>query len=160
MGIYRLKAELVVEALGLGDEAGGDETAISTINVRLDQMFREVVRNYDNLIIVHSEDLERLRGWSPAWAKEAKKFTTPRYIYRRDEPQLNELMRSINQAPVSLAHEIGQSERLTFCQTPQFWWRREGNEYGVCVWMHAITEIHGGTKHEGSTGQAVLDHHD
>jgi hypothetical protein len=135
---FSLQKNVIIDALGLADEAGGDETAISSINVMLDGMFREASKDHNNLVIIHGEDLEKIHSWSDDWRTGAKTITTPKFKFKASEGISDEIMRNINKAPQDLAEQLGITGELTFCQTPDFWWERTKDKFEVCVWMHAI----------------------
>lgn len=139
MNAYTIRKELLGEVMGLADDcAGSDESAISTLNVRLDNMLRECLRQYHNVVHLHGEDLAKLVGFSKEWKAGGRTLSTTPVEFKVKDGISHALVREINSAPDALISQVALAGKLVFCHSPQFHFVRTGDVFKVCVWLHAI----------------------
>jgi len=135
---YSLRKEHIAEILGLTDEAGGDETVVNTVNVRLEQMFRQEIDATPELVMLHGEDLEKLANWSPAWRGRGKRIETQEFPVKRADGLTRRLMTNLNAAPGMLAEQLRQTGRFIFCHSPILDVNREAGYPILKIWMRVI----------------------
>lgn len=141
MGAFRLTKEMLYDVTGMGTGTP-DETVISSVNVRLDDMFREAIAHCDHVIQLHGDDLEKLTKAGPLWREEAKTLSTPKFKFTNEEGISDRLLRDLNAAPAAFAEQIQLQGRLAFCHSPMFQYLRDRNTYTVNIWMHVVFAPH------------------
>lgn len=139
MAIFRISKAMLYDVTGMGSGTM-DETVISTINVRLDEMFREAILHCNHVIRLHGDDLEKLAHAGPKWRESAKTLQTPRMKFTAEQGISDQMLRDVNYAPKSFAQQIETMGRLAFCQSPMFEFKRVHPEYEMYIWMHVVFE--------------------
>jgi len=138
--LYKLTPKQIGEVLGLASEGpDGDETAIGSINVRLEHMFREVIVRISNVIFIQGPELDKLVKLGGLWRKGAKKLTTPVWEVERKDGLPDQLLAEINAGPMNLVNELGQLESGTMlCDSPEFYHKRKGRTHRMWMEMRAV----------------------
>ncbi len=135
--IFRLHKNMIYDVTGMGTGTM-DETVINTINVRLDEMFREALRTTKRVFQLHGDDLQRLLAAIPAWRIHAKTLSTPMISFNVDEGLSDQGLRDLNAGPRNFAQQLEASDKLVFCHSPMFRYNRERNVCEMSLWLHAV----------------------
>lgn len=140
MSHIRITKELVCSVMGIGSEnVDGDESSLSTLHVRMDQLWREAVMDFQNVITIHADDLEKLIDFNPQWKAHGRTLQTPKYELRVGEPVGPHLLRIINLMAASLAEATAKPGKLVFAQSPQFSYQRLKEKYEFFGWTHCVS---------------------
>lgn len=115
-----------------------DETVIGTINVRLDEMFREALRETKRVLQLHGDDLQKLLEACPSWRSHARTLTTPTISFQVEEGLSDQALRDLNSGPWQFAQQLEASDKLVFCHSPMFRYNREQRVCEMSLWLHAI----------------------
>lgn len=132
MGVFRLSRSMIASVLGVEGEIG-DDTEVSSINVRLDQMFREESRHYPGIVLVRADDLRKLLRWRPDWRRFAQERKTPEVRFKTSGEGLEEAIQQLNLDVQRLAADLGAGEELVFCHTPMF--RYDRTKTRATLWL-------------------------
>lgn len=143
MAAFRIRVEMVNTVLGIANMPTNDEeSSLSTINVYLDNMWREETRKHANLINIHGEDLEKVIRFSQAWKAQGKTFVSKmKFEYVKGKGVPEQIVREINAAPAALAKSCAADGRLIFCHSPCFHFIRKQNTFELSVWLHAVFSV-------------------
>lgn len=142
MSAIQVSKGLIQACLGVNGVV--DESALSTIQIRFDQLWREAVRTYSNVICIYSDDLEKLANY--AKPKDSTIILTPVTLqtafleHEVGTPVSDSLVQSINRIPVSLASAAGKSGLLTMAISPQLFHKRDGLKISIHGWIHIFRE--------------------
>ncbi len=142
MGAFKVTRQQLVEVLGLTEGGlGGEESSLSSVNVRLEQIWRELLSgDHRNLICIHCDELQKLVEFSEAWKLNGKTLQTRAMVVNPAEPLSEEIVREINRSPAALAHMMSESGKLIFCHSPMLHLNRiTKGQFEVRVWLHMIT---------------------
>jgi transposase len=111
---FRLTNQMIYGLCGFGDDSP-DETMLSTINVRLDAIWREVLRKAESIVIVTQDDLHKLAIRLPnAKAQTLRGQCKPFKSIDAVSQTVLDLQSYVDQFALKLS-EQGQ---LLFCHTP------------------------------------------
>lgn len=136
MIVYRLNLNTLLDLLGIAQEEP-DETVLSTVNVRLEEMFRETARSFPNIVRVHEEDLRKIYDAGMLWREQAHRleFTLS---FTREEGLTEAHMRNLNGVPANFAQRLGQNERLVFCHSPMLQYVRDHSKFTLTISMNIV----------------------
>jgi hypothetical protein len=137
MYAFRLNKGVILDYLGLAQEEA-DETVLSTINVRLEEMFREAARCFGNVVHVHADDLRKIAEYNDVWRAEAHALSSRELVFTRDEGLSDSLLHDLNMIPIAFAQQLGQNERLVFCHSPMFRYAQERGQFTMTIWMQIV----------------------
>lgn len=139
MPAFRIRKEWILSVLGYGsDEDGADELSVSSINVRLEEMFREAITGTPNIFLLQDNDLTKLIEAGPEWRAGAKTLSTKKLIFEKKDLRPDDLVSTINNSPLTFARQLFKTNRLAFCQSPVFHYTKAGSVLTVHVYMHVI----------------------
>lgn len=137
MGAFRIRREMILDIVGFAQESP-DETVISTVNVRLDEMFRESLRQAASVVLIHGDDLEKILTHSPDWMAEARTYQTKKLEFTSEDLNIDRIVRELNLAPQMLAMKVAGLKRLTFCHSPMFHYERRAGRCELRIWLRAV----------------------
>ena len=137
--VYQVRKDHLADVLGLKDELGGDETVISTINVRLGQMFREAIQHLPNLVILAAQDMEKLVRWGPVWKSGSMRLETRAIKVTPKSGLTDKAIQQVNDGPEELAHKLAKMPKRIFCHTPMLKIERIADQpFVLTVWIRVI----------------------
>jgi hypothetical protein len=119
---FHIRADMLAALFGIADEAGvDDETVLGTVNVRLDQMFRMVLCDCRDLVIVHREELDKvpggeIRGLGVGWELRELKLDLPPFNPADGIPE--EVVSILNDSPKLLAKAALDKVEWGLIQSP------------------------------------------
>ena len=134
---FRLRKEWILDVLGLGS-GSADETQTETINVRLEEMFRESIRDAGHVIHLQREELEKLLDAGAVWYAGAQTIRTPTIKFSKDDGVSDSVMRELGRGPTVLAQRLQHGGRLVFAHAPVLQYKQVGRDFELCIVTHAI----------------------
>lgn len=138
MGAFQLSPSLLASLFGMHDGSGiADETEISSVDVRLELMFREALLKIPNAIVIHGEELAKLALF-PGWKLGTKAFRTASTSFCVDDGIPEPVLVALNEAPFNIACQIASSGRLTFCHSPQLHWEQKGKTIHLFIYIKVV----------------------
>lgn len=134
---YDLKAPSLSHLFGIADETGSiDETMLSTVNVRLDQIFRMALGNTRELVVVNRSELEKLVGLAGLETRELK-LTLPKFQPIEDGVP-DTYLDLLNSAPERLAGNASGRAPWMLIQTPMLRYHWKGKHVHSEVWTRIV----------------------
>jgi hypothetical protein len=112
--ITKIQKHHLAQILGLDDidNEAGDETAISSVNVRFDQMFREVIGRNNSLIIVAEQGLRAIADNILCWMSLVKEGIS------------DEIVRYVNDWPERIYERIASPGYFFLVSTPMLEYKK------------------------------------
>jgi hypothetical protein len=141
VGAVSIKKPLLGELLGLADHdgPGADETALSTIQVRYDQMFRECVLHRPGISFLAATELEKIARWDACWYDRAKTFQTEELAFKPKEVGLpDNVLSTVNSWPEQLASRCDSLGGLILAQAPQLSFKQSRGNVKLRAWMRVV----------------------
>lgn len=141
MGVVRIKKPLLGEILGINDidGPGGDESAVSTLNVRLDQMFREAIIRAPFVVLLNETELRKVADYNGWWRDLAKTLRSDPIKFDIKKDGLpDHVIEQVNAWPAQLAQSCGGFNGLVLAQAPQFAYTKKKNDVEMSVWMRIV----------------------
>lgn len=134
---FHITKNMIHDVTGMGTGTM-DETVITTINVRLDEMFREALRSMSRVFQLHGDDLEKLLKACPNYRSKAVTLSTPTICFSDEEGISDQGLRDLNIGPQSFAQQLQNADKLVFCHSPMFRYKRERHNCEISLWLHAV----------------------
>lgn len=135
--VLQIRREWIGQALGIAEDVDPDETAISTIDVRLDQMFRELVRHVPDIALVHGQELAKIREWSqPDWQCLTAKTKMWKFDLAEGFPAA--IFDELNAAPAQLLADLLRRGQPVLCSSPQFWLEHDKKQVRMQLQMLVV----------------------
>jgi len=139
MGVYSISQHMLGAVLGMADESAHfDETAIGSINVRLEQMFREEIIKSERLVFIYDTELTKLVDLGGDWRKGAKQFATLRHDVDRKEGVPDNVLAAISHSTRELAQAARDLGKIVFCSSPVLRYSGTGRKHALWVEMKAV----------------------
>ena len=147
MPIYQLSKPMIGSALGMGDPENPqlDEVALSTIQVRLEQMFREVSDEESLIAVIHALELKKLADWNPTWRKRAKLVKDTPAKFNAKEGIPDAVLLQLNAAPLWLVKQLRGTKQFCLCHSPLLSVNQTTRrDFTLTVWLRVIFMPDGG----------------
>lgn len=134
---FQIRAPMLASLFGVADELGTlDETVLSTVNVRLDQIFHMALRHNRSLVVVHRCELEKLIGLAGIEVHELA-CPLPDFI-PKDDGVPEDYVNRLNEAPeVLMGHAEGRAP-WALVQTPMLRYKCAGRRIHSEVWTRVV----------------------
>jgi hypothetical protein len=124
--ITKIQKHHLAQILGLDDidNEAGDETAISSVNVRFDQMFREVIGRNNSLIIVAEQGLRAIADNILCWMSLVKVIRSSSLQFDPKEGISDEIVRYVNDWPERIYERIASPGYFFLVSTPMLEYKK------------------------------------
>lgn len=141
MGAITIKKPLLGELLGLADHdgPGGDETALSTVQVRYDQMFRECILHREYISLLAATELKKLADYGSCWFERAKTLQSEPLRFNPKEVGIpDEILATVNSWPEHLASRCDSFGELVLAQSPQLSFKQFRGTVTLQAWLRIV----------------------
>ena len=138
--MIEIRGPMLASLFGVADESGNpDETMLSTVNVRLDQIFSVFIRGVRELVAVNRYELEKLIGLAGVEARELK-LAMPVFDPVADGIP-DDYVQAVNDASEKLARNASGRAPWALIQTPMLRYRRAGRRIQSEVWTRIVIPV-------------------
>lgn len=153
--IYTIKKPLLAEVCGLSED-GHDaiQPAISTLNVRLEQMWRELLPQYGTMFSLEASELDKLNELIKVTPKMYKRLRyrqavllqTPMIEFKPKDGITDHALDFVNAGPrnlaMAVASQCGVKNAIAFVRSPQLHYEQQRGKISLHLWLNAIYASH------------------